>query len=116
MAHTVQSLSKLLKKSEDEIIASLADAGVDGKTATSEVLPSELKILMGSKKRAAKPVTPTVSETEAEEVVKAKAALEAGREKDAKLLAQDAKRQAMTQKQKQDDEDLKKQQIESKQE
>ncbi len=116
MAHTVQSLSKLLKKSEDEIIASLADAGVGDKTADSEVSASELKILMGSKKRTVKPATPIVSEVDAEEVAKAKAALEAGHEKDEKLLEQDAKRKEMTQKQKQDDEDLKKQQTEAKQE
>jgi len=48
MAHTVQTLSKLLKKTSDEVIAILANAGIDGKTADSEISAEERKILMGS--------------------------------------------------------------------
>jgi translation initiation factor IF-2 len=33
MAHTVQSLSKLLKKTEEEVITILANAGIEGKAA-----------------------------------------------------------------------------------
>jgi len=116
MAHTVQSLSKLLKKSTDEIIVSLVDAGIDAKTADSEVSMSELKILMSSKKPSVKPVTPVVNQDKEEEVAKAQAALEAGRKKDEKLLEQDAKRKEMTQKQKQDADDLKNQQAQTKKE
>ena len=48
MAHTVQTLSKLLKKTPDEVITILANAGVDGKTVDSEISAEERKILMGS--------------------------------------------------------------------
>ncbi len=48
MAHTVQTLSKLLKKTSDEVINILASAGIDGKTADSEISAEERKILMGS--------------------------------------------------------------------
>jgi translation initiation factor IF-2 len=48
MAHTVQTLSKLLKKTSDEVINILANAGIDGKTADSEISAEERKILMGS--------------------------------------------------------------------
>ena len=48
MAHTVQTLSKLLKKTPDEVITILANAGIDGKTADSEISGEERKILMGS--------------------------------------------------------------------
>lgn len=48
MAHTVQTLSKLLKKTPDEVISILANVGIDGKTADSEISAEERKILMGS--------------------------------------------------------------------
>ncbi|MEO1890684.1 MAG: translation initiation factor IF-2 [Candidatus Thioglobus sp.] len=48
MAHTVQTLSKILKKTSDEVIKILANAGIDGKTADSEISAEERKILMGS--------------------------------------------------------------------
>jgi len=48
MAHTVQTLSKLLKKTPDEVITILTNAGVDGKTVDSEISAEERKILMGS--------------------------------------------------------------------
>ena len=48
MAHTVQTLSKLLKKTPDEVITILANAGVDGKTVDSDISAEERKILMGS--------------------------------------------------------------------
>jgi translation initiation factor IF-2 len=41
MAHTVQTLSKLLKKTPDEVITILANAGIDGKTADSEISGEE---------------------------------------------------------------------------
>ncbi|RUM84988.1 MAG: translation initiation factor IF-2, partial [Candidatus Thioglobus sp.] len=48
MAHTVQTLSKLLKKTPDEVITILANAGVNDKTVDSEISAEERKILMGS--------------------------------------------------------------------
>jgi len=48
MAHTVQTLSKLLKKTPDEVINILANAGIDGKNENSEISAEERKILMGS--------------------------------------------------------------------
>ena len=33
MAHTIDSLSKILKKTPDQVISILADAGIEGKTA-----------------------------------------------------------------------------------
>ena len=37
MAHTVETLSKLLKKSPDQVITILSAAGIDGKTAESNI-------------------------------------------------------------------------------
>ena len=48
MAHTVQTLSKLLKKTPDEVITILTNAGIEGKNADSEISAEERKILMGS--------------------------------------------------------------------
>ncbi|HAO70032.1 MAG TPA: translation initiation factor IF-2, partial [Gammaproteobacteria bacterium] len=48
MAHTVQTLSKLLRKTPDEVLAILANAGVNNKNADSEISAEERKILMGS--------------------------------------------------------------------
>lgn len=48
MAHTVETLSKLLKKSADDVIAILANAGIDGKNSDSQITGEERKILMGS--------------------------------------------------------------------
>ncbi len=55
MAHTVQSLSKLLKKTEEEVITILANAGIEGKAADSEISGDERKVLMSSlSKRSSK--------------------------------------------------------------
>ncbi len=57
MAHTVETLSKSLKKTADEVIAILANAGVGGKHADSEISTEERKILMASlsKRSSGKP-------------------------------------------------------------
>ena len=129
MAHTVQTLSKLLKKTPDEVITILANAGVDGKTVDSEISVEERKILMSSlskrstnkssmsvsrkpstksssnatgvkvqvkKKRVKKEAVQEVDSVDNDAALKAQAALDAGRNADEKLLAQDAKRQEMT--------------------
>lgn len=43
MVHTVQTLSKLLKKTPDEVITILANAGVDGKNSDSVISAEEKK-------------------------------------------------------------------------
>ena len=48
MAHTVESLSKLLKKTPDQVISILTDAGIEGKTAEASISADERKILMSS--------------------------------------------------------------------
>ena len=48
MAHTVESLSKLLKKTPDQVISILSDAGIEGKTAAANISADERKILMSS--------------------------------------------------------------------
>ena len=48
MAHTVQTLSKLLKKTPDEVITILVNAGVDGKNSDSVISAEERKILISS--------------------------------------------------------------------
>ncbi|OIR24955.1 DarT ssDNA thymidine ADP-ribosyltransferase family protein [Bathymodiolus thermophilus thioautotrophic gill symbiont] len=48
MTHTVQSLSKLLKKTEEEVITILANAGIEGKTADSNISRDDRKVLMNS--------------------------------------------------------------------
>lgn len=143
MAHTVQTLSKLLKKTPDEVLAILASAGVDGKTADSEISAEERKILMGSlskrstskssmsvsrkpstksssnaggikvqvkKKRVKKAAVQASDSVDNEVALKAQAALDAGRDADEKLLAQDAKRQEMTRLQKDQEKAQKEQQ------
>ena len=143
---TVQSLSTALKKTPDEVIEILANAGIEGKTANSEISGDERKILMAGlskrgsakssisvsrkpsnkssdsaggvkiqvkKKRSTKaPIAPVQDDAAA---LKAKEALEVGREADEKLLVQDAKRQEMTRLQKEEVEGLKKQQEQAKQ-
>jgi translation initiation factor IF-2 len=53
MAHTVETLSKLLKKTPDEVIAIFASAGIQGKQADSSISAEERKILMsGLSKRS----------------------------------------------------------------
>jgi len=56
MAHTVESLSKLLKKTPDEVISILAAAGIEGKTQDSDISGDERKDLMAnlSKRSATK--------------------------------------------------------------
>ena len=128
MAHTVETLSKLLKKTPDEVITILTNAGIEGKKADSDISAEERKVLMGSlSKRSSskssmsvsrKPSSKTTSgksggvqvqikkkrvkqvavETETivnEAAQAAQAALDAGRDADEKLLAQDAKRLEM---------------------
>jgi translation initiation factor IF-2 len=48
MAHTVESLSKLLKKTPDEVMSILAAAGIEGKTQGSDISGDERKILMSN--------------------------------------------------------------------
>jgi translation initiation factor IF-2 len=48
MAHTVESLSKLLKKTPDEVISILAAAGIGGKAQDSNISVDERKVLMTS--------------------------------------------------------------------
>jgi len=149
MAHTVQTLSKLLKKTSDEVIAILANAGIDGKTADSEISAEERKILMGSlskrssnkssmsvsrkpstkssssssggvkvqvKKKRVKKVATQAGEPENNEaVLRAQAALEVGRAADEKQSVQDAKRLEAIHLKKTQDEMLKTQQTDVKQ-
>ncbi len=149
MAHTVQTLSKLLKKTSDEVISILANAGIDGKTADSEISVEERKILMGSlskrsstkssmsvsrkpstkssssssggikvqvKKKRVKKVATQAGEPENNEaVLRAQAALEVGRAADEKQSAQDAKRLEAIHLKKTQDETLKTQQTDAKQ-
>ena len=149
MAHTVETLSKLLKKTSNEVITILANAGIKGKKADSDISSEERKILMGSlskrssdkssmsvsrkpasktsssaggvkvqvKKKRVKAVaaveeTPVVNEA----ALAAQAALDAGREADEKLLAQDAKRLEMTRLQKEQADALKTKNSSAKQE
>ncbi|QKQ24646.1 translation initiation factor IF-2 [Candidatus Ruthia endofausta] len=133
MAHTVQTLSKLLKKTPDEVITILINAGVDGKNSDSTISAEERKILMSGlskrpsskssisisrkvgaksstssasgvkvqvkKKRLTKSATTTDEQPEIAAQA-AQAALDAGRDADEKLLAQDAKRLKMVRLQK----------------
>ncbi len=129
MAHTVQTLSKLLKKTPDEVVTILANAGVDGKNSDSVISTEERKILMNSlskrpirrssmsvfRKAGTKPNTVSASDVKvkvrskrltqpitmideqskvaANEMARAAlAALDAGRNADEILLAQDARR------------------------
>ena len=46
MAHTVESLSKLLKKTPNEVISILVAAGIEGKKQDSDISGDERKILM----------------------------------------------------------------------
>ena len=144
MAHTVETLSKLLKKTPDEVITILASAGIEGKKADSGISTEERKILMGSlskrssskssisvsrkpsskssskmgggiKVQVKKKRVKQVAAVEEEVVVNkaalaAQAALDAGRDADEKLLAQDAKRLEMTRLQKEQADTLKNQQ------
>jgi translation initiation factor IF-2 len=146
---TVQSLSTALKKTPDEVIEILVNAGIEGKTANSEISGDERKILMAGlskrgpakssisvsrkpstqssdsaggvkiqvkKKRSVKaPITSVQDDVAVLKAKEALEALEAGREADEKLLAQDAKRQEMTRLQKEEAEGLKKQQEQAKQ-
>ncbi len=48
MAHTVESLAKLLKRTTDEVIVLLSSAGINSKKNTSEISVEERKLLMQS--------------------------------------------------------------------
>ena len=48
MAHTVESLSKLLKRTPDQVISILTAAGIQGKNANSNISADERQILMSS--------------------------------------------------------------------
>jgi len=60
MAHTVETLAKLLKKTSDEVIVILSNAGIEGKNASSEITADERKVLMSN---LTKRVTPKPSDT-----------------------------------------------------
>ena len=65
MAHTVESLSKLLKKTTDQVISILAEAGIEGKTVEATISADERKILMTSlSKRSGTKSTISVSRKE----------------------------------------------------
>jgi len=62
MAHTVESLSKLLKKTPEQVISILTNAGIEGKTAEANISADERKILMSSlSKRSSTKSTISVS-------------------------------------------------------
>jgi len=62
MAHTVESLSKLLKKTPEQVISILTNAGIEGKTAGANISADERKILMSSlSKRSSTKSTISVS-------------------------------------------------------
>ena len=48
MAHNVEALSRLLKKTPDQVVAILTAAGIKGKTHESNISAEERKILMSS--------------------------------------------------------------------
>ena len=48
MAHTVESLSKLLKKTPDQVLSILSGAGISGKTTESNISSDERQVLMSS--------------------------------------------------------------------
>ena len=48
MAHTVETLSKLLKKTPDQVLTILTTAGIKGKTLKSNISAEETKVLMSS--------------------------------------------------------------------
>ena len=48
MAHTVESLSKLLKRTPDQVISILTAAGIQGKNADSNISSDERQVLMSS--------------------------------------------------------------------
>jgi len=48
MAHTVETLSKLLKKTPDQVVTILTTAGIKGKTLKSNISAEERKVLMSS--------------------------------------------------------------------
>ena len=139
MAHTVESLSKLLKKSPDQVISILSGAGISGKTAESNISAEERQILMSSlskrsatkssisvtrkttkpaasastggvkiqvKKKREVPQTTQSNGVDDAAILKAKAALEAGRLAEQKDEEHDAKRNDMVRQQKVKNEEL----------
>ena len=48
MAHTVETLSRLLKKTPDQVVTILTAAGIKGKTLKSNISAEERKVLMSS--------------------------------------------------------------------
>jgi translation initiation factor IF-2 len=48
MAHTVETLSRLLKKTPDQVVTILTTAGIKGKTLKSNISAEERKVLMSS--------------------------------------------------------------------
>lgn len=104
MAHTVESLAKVTKKTTDEIIGILINAGIVNKTKDSEISADERKAIMQSVlkkktvsninvaknystnvkvqvKEESKVISPSAKSDEAKKVI---AALELGKQKDAK--------------------------------
>ena len=136
MAHTVESLSKLLKKTPNQVISILADAGIEGKTAEANISADERKILMSnlskrsgtkssisvSRKTPKSNITSTLTsgvkiqvkkKREApvdfasdEKILQAQEALEVGRVADQKDQEHDAKRQDIVRQQKLKNEEL----------
>ncbi len=129
MAHTVESLAKLLKKSPDEVIVILANAGIKDKNTDSDISAEERKVLMASlSKRTGKSnisvsrkttgktssasggvkiqvkkkrstQAPKTTAQDNEEAKKAREALESSRIVEQKLTEQDEKRKEMARQQ-----------------
>ncbi len=145
MAHTVQTLSKSLKKAPSEVIAILSNLGIEGKNSDSEISAQERKTLMRSlskrstnkpsilvsknpktntnvsgvkvqvKKKRLKKAEPQPSLIDNDAAIKAQQALEEGRAIDERLSAQDAKRVETVRLQKEKEQQAHKSQQEAKQ-
>ena len=129
MAHTVESLAKVLKKSPDEVLVILSNAGIKDKNTDSDISAEERKILMASlSKRTGKSnisvsrkatgksssasggvkiqvkkkrntQAPKPTAQNNEEAKRAREALESSRIAEQKLAEQDEKRKEMTRQQ-----------------
>ena len=70
MAHTVETLAKLLKKTSDEVIVILSNAGIEGKNASSEITADERKVLMSNLTKRATPKPSDTNKTQSASGVK----------------------------------------------
>ncbi|MEL0271255.1 MAG: translation initiation factor IF-2 N-terminal domain-containing protein [Gammaproteobacteria bacterium] len=86
MAHTVETLAKLLKKTSDEVIVILSNAGIEGKNASSEITADERKVLMSNLSKV--------------DVDKAREALNKGQAQNIEQEEQDKKRKEKIEEQK----------------